>query len=76
MNFLLRTWKHIYRYFNPEYILYISHRGQDHEIHVREFYKKSPKKITGLTAKNEEFEFVSGYPMDYQIQEYRENIDW
>lgn len=75
MTWLAKIWKRIYRYFYPEYILYISHRGQSHEIHVKEFNKKTPKKISGITKNNQEFEFVSGYPMDYQILEVRNELD-
>lgn len=71
MKLLRRIW----RYFNPEYILYITHRGERHQLHVKEFYKKTPKRITGCTVNGEEFEFVSGYPMDYQIKQHIEDLD-
>lgn len=66
--------KRIWRFFFPQYILYVKHGWDDRTIHVKSFRKKSAKRIAGVNINNEEFEIVSVEPMDYYIEEYRKDL--
>lgn len=69
-----KFFKRLSRAFWPEHILYVTHRGKEHNIHVKEFKKLTPKRIKGVKKTGEEFELVSLEPMDYYIEEYREDL--
>ena len=69
-----KFFRRIWRNFFPQHMLYVHHRGQDRTIHVKEFHKRSPKRITGVNIQGEEFEIVSVEPMDYYIEEYRDDL--
>ena len=66
--------RRIIRAFWPEYILYVTHRNKERIIHVAEFKKVSPKRIKGIKKTGEEFELISVDPMDYYIEEYRDDL--
>jgi hypothetical protein len=70
----MKFFKRLYRAFFPEYILHVTHRGDERHIHVKDFKKLSPKRIKGVTKSNQEFDMVSNEPMDYYIIEYREDL--
>jgi len=71
----MKLWlKRIWRWWNPQYTLEVTHRGKEYEIHVVEFKKRSPKKLSGINQYGEYFELVSNEPMDYYIEEYREDL--
>lgn len=68
--FFRRIWRSLF----PQYMLYVDHRGKEREIHVKEFKKKSPKRIAGVNIQGESFEIISVEPMDYYIEEYRDDL--
>jgi hypothetical protein len=70
----MKFFKKLYRAFFPEFILNVTHRGDDRKIHVKNFKKLSPKRISGVTKGNQEFDMVSNEPMDYYIIEYRDDL--
>jgi len=70
MNAFTKLW----RYFNPWYILEVNHRGKERRIIVKDFKKKTPKHISGTNSDDEFFELKSETPMDYYIEEYREDL--
>lgn len=69
-----KIFKRIYRSFFPQHMLYVNHRGKDRVIHVKSFKKTSPKRIAGVNIHKEEFEIVSVEPMDYYIEEYKDDL--
>jgi len=66
--------RRLWRYFFPRYVLHITHQRTKKVIYVKKFYKKTPKRITGITTDDAEFEIVSVNPMDYYIEEYRADL--
>jgi hypothetical protein len=52
----------------------VTHRGVEHAIYVTDFKKLSPKKISGYNKDKEYFEFISVEPMEYFIEEYRDDL--
>lgn len=60
--------------FFPEYILFVSHMGENRTIHVKSFSKRSPKRIAGINIYGESFEIVSVEPMEYYIEEYKDDL--
>lgn len=58
----------------PQYILQVTHRGVERRIHVTKFTKKNPKKLAGVNIDGESFEMTSTEPMDYYVQEYRDDL--
>lgn len=68
--FFKRFWRSMF----PEYILQVTHRGQERIIHVKEFKKLTPKRIKGVNKAGEEFEMVSNEPMEYFMEEYRKDL--
>lgn len=71
---MIKLFRRIWRSIFPQYILYVHHRGKDRVIHVKSFSKRSVKRITGVNIQNEEFEIVSVEPMDYYIEEYKDDL--
>ena len=65
----------IWRLFNPWYMLEVNHRGEELQLIVKSFKKKTPKHIIGITNKDEYFELKSETPMDYYIKEYRDDLE-
>lgn len=65
-----RLWRSVF----PQYILYVNHRGKDRVIHVKSFSKRSQKRISGVNIQKETFEIVSVDPMDYYIEEYKDDL--
>jgi hypothetical protein len=43
-------------------------------MHVTSFKKLSPKKIAGWNKDKEYFELISTEPMDYFIEEYKDDL--
>lgn len=66
--------KRLWRSWFPQYKLYVTHRGIEHEIHVKDFKKRSPKKISGVDINGSEFEIISVEPMEYFIVEYTDDL--
>jgi hypothetical protein len=56
-------------------MLYVHHRGKDRTIHVKDFKKISPKKITGTNIQGEYFEIASKDAMDYFYEEYKDDLN-
>lgn len=69
-----KFFKKLWRSWNPQYILQVTHRGIDRRIHVVDFKKRSPKKLSGTNIDGEYFELTSLEPMDYYIQEYKDDL--
>ena len=69
-----KFFKRIWRSFFPQHILYVTHRGKERVIHVKEFRKRNPKRISGINIQDEEFELISVEPMDYYIEEYKDDL--
>jgi PIN domain nuclease of toxin-antitoxin system len=55
-------------------VLHITHRKAKKVVHVKKFHKKTAKRITGITTAGAEFELVSVEPMEYYIEEYRDDL--
>jgi hypothetical protein len=68
--FFRRLWRSMF----PQYILFVDHRGNERVIHVKSFSKRSPKRIAGVNMEGESFEIVSVEPMEYYIEEYRDDL--
>lgn len=66
--------KRLFRSWNPWYVLEVTHRGRDRRIIVKEFKKKTPKLLSGYNADSEWFEIKSDTPMDYYVEEYRDDL--
>jgi len=66
--------KKIWRSFFPWYVLELTHRGNDIQIIVRDFKKKTPKLISGWDNEGKWFELRSDTPMDYFIEEYTDDL--
>jgi len=66
--------RRLWRYFFPHYVLHITHRRAKKVVHVKKFHKKTAKRITGITTAGAEFELVSVNPMEYYIEEYRDDL--
>jgi hypothetical protein len=71
MRKLFRRW---WRSMFPQYILQVTHRGVERRIHVVKFTKKTQKKLAGVNSDGETFELISTEPMDYYIEEYRDDL--
>lgn len=71
MKKLLKT---LWRKMFPHYYLYVTHRGKEHTIYVTDIKKLSPKKISGYNKDGEYFEFISVEPMEYLLEEYKDDI--
>lgn len=69
-----KFFRRVWRSFFPQHMLYVNHRGKERVIHVKEFKKRTPKRIAGVNMQGEEFEIVSVEPMDYYIEEYRDDL--
>ncbi len=69
-----KFFKRLWRGWFPHYYLYVTHRGKEYALHVTDFKKLSPKKISGYNKDGEYFEFISIEPMDYFIEEYRDDL--
>lgn len=69
-----KFFRKLWRSFFPQHILYVTHRGKERTIHVKNFKKVSPKKISGTNIHNEAFELHSVEPMDYFIEEYKDDL--
>lgn len=67
---LKRWWRSIF----PQYILEVTHRGAERRIHVVKFTKKTQKRLTGINIEGEIFEIISVEPMDYYIEEYKDDL--
>lgn len=65
-----RWWRSMF----PQYILQVTHRGVERRIHVVKFTKKSQKRLVGTNIEGETFELVSITPMDYYVEEYRDDL--
>jgi hypothetical protein len=52
----------------------VQHRGKQQTIHIKSLRKKTPTKITGVNMQGEEFEIVSATPMDYYLEEFRDDL--
>jgi hypothetical protein len=70
-----KFFRKLWRGWFPQHILYVTHRSKERKIHVKSFKKISPKKITGTNIHNESFELHSVEPMDYFIEEYRDDLE-
>ena len=66
--------KRLIRNFNPWYILEVTHRGKDRRIIVKDFKKKTPKLLSGYDAEGKWFELKSETPMDFYLEEYRDDL--
>jgi hypothetical protein len=69
-----KFFKRIWRGWFPHHYLYVTHRGKEYALHVTKFKKLSAKKISGFNKDGEYFEFISIEPMDYYIEEYRDDL--
>ena len=69
-----RYFRKLWRMLFPQYMLYVHHRGKDRTIHVKDFKKVSPKKITGTNIQGEYFEIASKDVMDYFYEEYKDDL--
>ena len=69
-KFLRQLWRSWF----PQHILYVNHRGAERIIHVKDFKKRTPKRIVGINLDGEEFEINSVEPMDYYIEEYKDDL--
>ena len=69
-----KFFRRLWRSWFPHYYLYVTHRGNEHSIYVTDFKKLSPKKISGYNKDGEYFEFVSVEPMEYFIEEYKDDL--
>jgi hypothetical protein len=69
-----KFFKRILRSWFPHYYLYVTHRGIEYSIYVTDFKKLSPKKISGYNKDKEYFEFISTEPMEYLIEEYKDDL--
>jgi hypothetical protein len=58
----------------PHYILEVNHRGVERRIHVVKFTKKTQKRLAGINIESEYFELISKEPMDYYVEEYRDDL--
>jgi hypothetical protein len=69
-----KFFRRIWRSWFPQHILYVNHRGAERVIHVKDFKKRTPRRIVGVNLDGEEFEINSVEPMDYYIEEYRDDL--
>jgi hypothetical protein len=69
-----KFFKRLWRGWFPHHYLYVTHRGKEHSVYVTDFKKLSPKKISGYNKDGEYFEFISIEPMEYLIEEYRDDL--
>lgn len=69
-----KTFNRWWRSMFPQYILEVKHRGVDRRIHVTKFTKKTQKKLAGVNIEGESFELISTEPMDFYVQEYRDDL--
>jgi hypothetical protein len=73
-KFLKKLPRRLWRAMFPQYVLYVQHRGKQQTIHIKSLRKKTPTKITGVNMQGEEFEIVSATPMDYYLEEFRDDL--
>jgi hypothetical protein len=66
-------WRKIKLWFTPEYKLIVQHMGKEKILHVKKFKSKNPKKISGVTLDNKEFELKSVEPMEWQLEELKDD---
>ncbi len=67
--------KKIWRFFNPQHIIYYKHQDKDMAIHVKSIDKKTKNLIKGKTINNENFEICSGdKSLEYYIEEYKDDL--
>jgi len=71
---LRKFFKKLWRGWFPWYILEVTHRGKERIITVKDFKKKTPKLLSGYNSKGEWFEIKSNEPMDFYIEEYRDDL--
>ncbi len=69
-----RFLKLVYRKVFPEHYLYVVHNSKEYAIHVKKFKKISPTKISGYNKDGEYFEIFNSTPMNYYIEEYRDDL--
>ena len=69
-----RFFRRIWRSWFPQHILMVTHRGMERRIHVKSFKKITQKHIKGVNMEDETFELRSTEPMDYYIEEYRDDL--
>ena len=69
-NFFKRVWRSWF----PHHYLFVTHRGKEHIIYVTDFKKLTPKKISGYNKDKEYFEFISAEPMEYFIEEFKDDL--
>jgi hypothetical protein len=69
-----KTFNKWWRSMFPQYILEVTHRGVKRRIHVVKFTKKTQKKLAGVNIEGESFELISTEPMDFYVQEYRDDL--
>ena len=69
-KFFRRIWRSLF----PQHMLYVDHRGKERVIHVKKFTKRSPKRLAGVNIHDEEFEIISVEPMNYYIEEYKDDL--
>lgn len=71
---MTKFFRNLWRYYNPWYVLEVTHRGRDLQIIVKDFKKKTPNLISGWDYTGEWFEIRSETPMDYFIEEYTDDL--
>jgi len=69
-----KFFKRLWRSWFPHHYLYVTHRGKEYAMHVTSFKKLSAKKISGYNKDGEYFELISVEPMDYFIEEYKDDL--
>lgn len=69
-----KTFNKWWRSMFPQYILEVTHRDVKRRIHVVKFTKKTQKKLAGVNIEGESFELISTEPMDFYVQEYRDDL--
>jgi len=69
-----KFFRRLWRSWFPHYILEVTHRGVNRRIFVTEFIKKTPKAIIVVNDQGERVELISVEPMDYYIEEYRDDL--
>ena len=66
--------KRLWRSWFPQHTLFVTHRKKDYVIQVKQFKKLSAKRITGWNVDGKYFELISQEPMDYFIEEYKDDL--
>jgi len=71
----MKSWIYkLWRSWNPWYILEVDYHGTTKRIIVKDFKKKTPRHIKGINSDDERFELKSDVPMDYYVQEYKDDL--